>query len=191
MMHVCIPYSSLFEDQVLEYMKYFTPRYTVIHSTVPIGTSWKLRATHSPIRGSHPDLAESVRTFVKYVGGPDSKDVAIEFEKYGIQCRANLYQENTEAGKLFDLMQYGASILVEKEIHEYCLGKGFLNYDFIYRDFNETYNKGWAEMKRTEVIRPVLKHMPGKIGGHCVSQMMELLDSPTAKKIIEENNKLY
>src|SRR4051812_21023221 len=72
-LHICIPYSDHFEAIVRGKQHLFSPAFTVIHSTVPIGTSEKLDALHSPVRGKHPQLEESIRTFVKYVGGPESE----------------------------------------------------------------------------------------------------------------------
>ena len=38
-MHVCFPYSENFVEQVIQYQQLYHPKYTVIHSTVPVGTS--------------------------------------------------------------------------------------------------------------------------------------------------------
>lgn len=188
--HIAFPYSDKFISQVKEYQKIFSPKFTVIHSTVPIGTSAKVGALHSPIRGKHPNLKESILTFVKYISGPGCDTLAEEFQKFGLKTESILYTEDTEAGKLFDLMQYGAMILLEKEIYKYCEEHSYLNFNTVYRAFNQTYNQGYKEMGMPQVIRPVLSHVPGKIAGHCVVQMMSLLDSPTALKIILENKRL-
>jgi hypothetical protein len=187
--HICFPYSEDFERQVLAYKDMFRPRYIVIHSTVPIGTSKKLKAIHSPIRGKHPNLEPSIRAFIKYVAGPGSDEIADELRDKGIPAASFPNSDDTEAGKLFDLMQYGMTILIEKEIYKYCQEHG-LDFNVAYKNFNVTYNMGYAQLGNPQFIRPVLDHVEGKIGGHCVVQMMELLDSESAKKIINENKKL-
>ena len=88
MMHICIPYSKNFEKIVKEYQEEYKPVYTVVHSTVPIGTCNRLDVTHSPCRGKHPSLKESILTFVKYVGGTHADIVAEEFKRHGIPAQA-------------------------------------------------------------------------------------------------------
>lgn len=188
MLHICFPYSPEFEAQVNAYKKKFNPKILVIHSTVPIGTSKKLGACHSPIRGKHPKLADSIRTFTKYVGGTQAREVAAEFSKLGLRAYPVKSSDDTEAGKLFDLMQYGISILLNKEIRKYCDAHG-LDFDTVYRRFNSSYNAGWVGMAQPQFVRQILEFKPGPIGGHCVVQMMHLLDSPSAKQIIKENEK--
>lgn len=189
MIHICFPWSDLFADQVQHYQESFRPKYTVIHSTVPVGTSRKLHAVYSPIRGKHPDLVKSIQTFKKFVAGRDAVVVASEFSKAGMTTKILPYEEDAEAGKLFDLMQYGIMILLEKEIYKYCTEHG-LDFDVVYNQFNKTYNLGYFRMGVHNVQRPNLEHVPGPIGGHCVVQMMSLLNSPSALKIVEENKTL-
>lgn len=181
-LHVCIPYSKDFDWLVRAYARQFKVNKVVIHSTVPVGTSQKLNALHSPIRGKHPNLAHSIITFVKYVAGSGAQEICEEFKKFGINAIALPNPDDTEAGKLLDLMQYGISILLAKEIAAFC-DKHHLNFETVYTLFNQSYNTGWYDMRHPEYQRPILKRMDGPIGGHCVVQMMELLDTPSAKHI--------
>lgn len=192
MLHICFPFTNteqFFRGWVRYYQSLFSPAYTVIHSTVPIGVSDSLNATHSPIRGRHPHLAESIRKFVKYVGGPDAGVVCAEFQRYGLEVKAIESARDTEAGKLLDLMQYANSILLEKEIHHFC-GTHGLNFETVYEEFNRSYNSGYAAIGSEQFVRPVLQHQEGPIGGHCVVQNMKHLDTPTAGRVIEVNAKL-
>lgn len=189
MIHICFPYSESFEEDVRKYIQKFIPSYTVIHSTVPIGTCAELGVAHSPIRGQHPYLTDSIKTFIKYVAGSGAREIAEEFERHGMKTRVLLSSNDSEAGKLLDLMQYGASILLNKEIFRFC-DENEINFNISYTDFNDSYNEGYKKMGAPQYIRPNLRYMAGKIGGHCVVPMMELLESPTAKKILEENEKL-
>ena len=72
-LHVCFPHSDTFEAQVEDAALRYAPNLTIIHSTVPVGTTdslaTTLRVVHSPVRGVHPHLVEGVRTFVKYFAG--------------------------------------------------------------------------------------------------------------------------
>lgn len=167
----------------------YRPKYVVVHATVPIGTCRANGWTHSPVRGKHPDLAKSLTTFVKYVSGVNALAVVREFKKFNILAKLVTKSDETEAGKLYDLMQYAVSILLSKHIYKMCEEKG-LSFDLVYREFNKTYNDGYWEMGMLEVNRPVLEYRPGPIGGHCVVPMMSLLDDQLAKDIINANKNL-
>ena len=60
-LNVCIPYTKDFVSIVKDLP---TPKwYTVIHSTVPVGTTEKFghKFLHSPVRGVHPNLYEGLQ----------------------------------------------------------------------------------------------------------------------------------
>lgn len=183
-LHICFPYTESFESDVIHYREKYGATLVIIHSTVPIGTSEKLEAVHSPVRGIHPDLEKGIRTFVKYFGGARAFEAAQFFVSKGILCKVVDHSRDTEAAKLWDTTQYGAMILLEKEIHSFCEKNG-LDFDLIYGDFNQTYNAGYQALGMPHVVRPYLKHIEGPIGGHCVIPNAKLLDSPTATRIVE------
>lgn len=181
-LHICINYSDHFIDIVKAYQKQYVPKYTIIHSTVPIGTSKKCDATHSPIRGVHPELEKGIRTFVKYFGGPDSGACAQIFQDKGIKVKITPNSNNTEAMKLWDTTQYGNLILLNREIYKFCQ-RNQLDFDIVYTDANITYNEGYMKLDRPEVVRPWLKHTNSKIGGHCVLPNAKLLKSESAYEL--------
>lgn len=188
-MHICIPYSDQFVEIVKEYQSIYEPHVTVIHSTVPIGTSDKLKAVHSPVRGVHPNLEQGVRQFVKMFGGVDAPFAASEFAKKGVKVRVTPNARDTEAGKIWSTTQYGAQIALQKEIYAFCEEHG-LDFDIVYTEFNRTYNQGYDELGLTQFKRPVLKNVPGPIGGHCVVPNCKLIDSQTPNKILEIDERL-
>lgn len=181
-LHVCIPYSDHFLFDVQQAQAAYKPWITVIHSTVPIGTSEKLDAVHSPIRGVHPFLADSIRTFVKFFGGPKAEVAAVPFEALGIETKIAPSSRDTEAMKLWSTTQYGISILLMQEIHKFCEDNG-LDFDTVYTEGNLTYNEGYVEMGRPLVQRPVLEFLGYGIGGHCCVNNSKLLDSPFAEML--------
>jgi UDP-N-acetyl-D-mannosaminuronate dehydrogenase len=187
--HICIPYSDTFVETVREYQKRFTPKITVIHSSVPVGTSRKLKAVHSPVRGVHPQMVKGIKTFVKFFGGKKARKAANIFKEKDVHTYCVDESETTEALKLWDTTQYGIMILLNKEIKEYC-DKFKLDFDIVYTMANATYNDGYRKLGRKEVVRPYLKFVEGKIGGHCVVQNADLLASPAADRIKTENAKL-
>lgn len=184
-LHICFPYSKTFVRTVKAYAKRFKPDLIVIHSTVALGTTAKiLKAVHSPVRGKHPHLAEGIRTFVKYFGGPKAKEAAALFPDVWGHCF--LDSRITEAIKLWDTTQYGWMIALEKEMHEWC-AQHFLDatgaMDAIYGHANATYNAGYARLWMDHVRRPILEHAPGTIGGHCVMPNLDLLGGNVARTI--------
>jgi len=191
-LHVCIPWSENFEKIVKDNVKQFKPKLVIIHSTVAPGTTKKIgrMAVHSPVRGVHPFLFKGVKTFVKYIGADDRKTGAYaqkHLQSLGIKTKLVFPSKNTEALKLWDTTQYGWMILLNKEIKNWCQ-KNKVDFDFIYKEGNISYNEGYKKLGRPEVARPYLQYMPGKIGGHCVIPNCKILDSKIAKLILENND---
>lgn len=182
-MHICFSYSDGFRDEVCLYQKAIKPRYTVIHATVPVGTSEALNCHHSPIRGTHPGLAESMKTFVTYLA-PPNMFLQQYFKQADIHVMPMSDPKITEAGKLWSLAAYAWNILLEKEIHRYCQEYG-ISFDAVYKHFTYTYNEGYHKMGRHNVQRPVLDHIEGPIGGHCIIQGVEKLESKLTDIILD------
>lgn len=187
-MHICFPYFKDFVNEVKCYQDVYQPKYTVIHSTVPVGTSIQCMAFHSPVRGMHPNMEKGLKTFVKYLAPKDNK-LKKYFEKAGIPIKLVKKQEDTEAMKLWDTTQYGLNIMAEKIIHKYCEERG-LDFNIVYTDANRTYNEGYVKLGRKDVVRPVLKHMDGPIGGHCIIQNCDFLKSPITNFIKTKNKEI-
>jgi UDP-N-acetyl-D-mannosaminuronate dehydrogenase len=180
--HICFPFVNK-DDFYAEAKKYkeIAPL-VIVHSSVPVGTCDELEVVHSPIRGVHPNLAEGIRTFVKYFGGNKSISAAKIFEDLGIRVKTYPQAKTTEALKLWDTTQYGILILLEKQIHKWCEDNG-IDFDAIYTQANKDYNEGYTKLGRPDVVRPYLKHMPGPIGGHCVLPNAKLLGADLPEDI--------
>jgi len=188
-LHICIPWSQKFISIVKSYQKYLKKKgIVIIHSTVPVGTSKKLGAVHSPIRGIHPYLYDGIRTFVKYFGGRRAMEAARSFIDLDIECVILDSSDDTEALKLWDTTIYGANILLEKEIAEYCK-KHKLSFYNVYTHPNETYNIGYQRLGYACYKKYVLQHIDGKIGGHCIVNNAKMLKSESAKRILDFQNK--
>ncbi len=198
-LHICIPWSGDFVEIVKKEIEEIKPNLTIIHSTVAPFTTKKLvdslsknlkMVVHSPVRGIHPHLYEGIKTFVKYIGA-DSKKAGLlakkHLESLGIKTKLFYPSVTTEALKLWDTTQYGWMIVLNKEIKKWCDKKG-LDFNAIYTEANKSYDEGYKKLGRTEVVRPYLKYMLGKIGGHCIIPNCRLLDSEFAKFILKKNN---
>lgn len=177
-LHICFPFvvSKDFYLDVNLYKTITLAKYVVIHSTVPVGTSSNLGAIHSPIRGVHPHLENSIRTFVKYFGGENAHVIATEFRKFGINCETTEKPETTELMKLVDTSTYGVNILLQKEVKRLC-DEYSVPFETVYKDANFTYNRGYNKLKMPQFQKYILEHREGPIGGHCIMQNAELLDT--------------
>jgi len=182
-LHVCFPHSVGFESDVASYRRDYDPDLVIIHSTVPIGTSEALDAVHSPVRGRHPLLAQSLRAFVKFFGGPRAAEAAAFFSYCGIDVRCVPDARTTEAAKLWEVAQYGLQIVVEKQIHAFC-DRRDIDFDVVYTEFARTYNLGYQSLGEAHFTRPVLTHIPGPIGGHCVVPVSGMLEHMLAELVV-------
>lgn len=174
--HICFPYGSCFNSAVERYSQWYGTKgvLVIIHSSVKVGTSRIHGAVHSPIRGVHPNLARGIRTFTKFFGGWRAQEAAQIFRALEIECYTTELAENTEALKLWDTTYYGWNIVFEKAVKKYCETHG-LDFNIVYTEANLTYNEGYRTLGMPNVQRPVLKDVPGNIGGHCVIPNAKLL----------------
>lgn len=194
-LNICFGYSDKFDEAVKSYQSRYNPRVTIIHSTVPVGTSRRLGAVHSPIHGRHNQeggLVLGIKTFVKYVGGDDTSDLkAAEAARFltdaGIKAQIVDNSETSELSKLKCLQYYGLAFVHMKETERECAELG-ANFEQVYSGWNRLYNLGYREQGMEKFIRPILEPMPGPQGGHCVRQAgCALQDCPTSRFILERN----
>jgi UDP-N-acetyl-D-mannosaminuronate dehydrogenase len=97
--------------------------------------------------------------------------------------------EATELGKLLDTAYYGWNVIFAKEVKRIADEHG-LDYEEVYTIPNTHYNEGYKKHGMYHVVRPVLKYIPGKIGGHCVVPNAYLLDT-WITEILRERDKTY
>lgn len=181
-LHIAFPWSASFVDSVKGYERQHNSDMTVVHSTVPVGTCDPEGWVHSPVRGRHPHLTEGLLAFVKHFAGERADEAAKAWEATGCDVAVHPRAAETEAAKLFELVQFGLQVVVEEEIHQWCERSG-LDFDVVYTQFAESYNAGYQAMGEHQFVRPVLEHMPGPIGGHCIRQCAALLDHPLAAMV--------
>lgn len=190
-LHLSYPWTENFVSSAKGYIEKYKPELVIVHSTVAVGTTEEIGsiAVHSPIRGVHPRLEEGIRTFVKYFGGGNAEEAARIFGEIGLQTRAFKDSRTTELLKILDTTYYGWNIVFEKEVKRLCDEMG-LDLGEVYTVPNEDYNEGYEKLGKPNVRRPVLKHVPGKIGGHCIMENCEFLDD-WLTRTIKERNKGY
>ena len=189
-LHICMPYTENFIKIVEDYSDRWLQKsigLVIIHSTVPVGTNKKLNSISSPVRGVHPNIKEGILTFVKYFGSSDLDEATRAgciFSECGVDVKMVNNAEYCEAAKLWDTTQYGWQIILNKAIHDWCkLNK--VSFDFVYTEFNKTYNKGYIKLNRQEVVRSYLKYIEGPIGGHCVIPNLKFLEDSIIANLIK------
>lgn len=183
-MHVCIPYSDQLTKQVQAYQRRHGAELVVVHSTVPVGTCDPQGWVHSPVRGRHPDLEPALDAFTKHFGGAEAALAAKLWHLCGGPVEVHDRAVETEAGKLFELVQLGAQVRIQHAIYDWCVERG-IDPDAVYRRFAETYNAGYSALGEQQFVRPVLEYQPGPIGGHCVRPCSALLDHPLAQWVAQ------
>ena len=188
-LHVCIPYSDDFVDQVCECIEKETPKNVLIHSTVQVGTTRKImeksgliNICHAPVRGVHPNLNEGLKTFLTYLGYDETHHATRDFIYdmklllASIQIRTKTVNkfETSELAKLASTSYYGMCIAFHGEINSLCEEMG-LSFQEVMTDWNEGYNAGYKKLGMDNVVRPVLNPPDGSIGGHCIIANAKLL----------------
>lgn len=188
-MHICFPYSDKFIEQVKGYQEKYQPKYTVIHSTVPVGTSRQLGAIHSPVIGIHPHLTQSLKTFTKFLGGEQASEVADYFRRSGIKVCITDKPETTELMKILDTTHYGIEIEYVKDIKKQCdkFGVPFEMWSV----WVNNYNWGYEVLGYPEYKKPNLTPIMTRQGGHCVLQNCEILETEFTKLIKRLNDQEY
>jgi UDP-N-acetyl-D-mannosaminuronate dehydrogenase len=179
--NICIPYNDKFVSIVQDYQDLFNQPLTIIHSTVPIGTTSKIKnAVHSPILGKHNRMKEDLKAYKKWIGGELADEARNYLQRAGIMCMTVATSEETEALKLMCLAKYGMSIAFAQYQKDICDTYGFPYDDVI--DWDNNYNENVAPW----LMRPILTPPGKRINGHCVIQNTKILNEQHPNKILEE-----
>ena len=188
-LHVCIPYSDDFVDQVCECIEKETPKNVIIHSTVQVGTTRKIveqsgliNICHAPVRGVHPDLYEGLKTFPMYIGYDETQHTTKDFigellfllGSIGVKVKIVNKFETSELAKLASTSYYGMCIAFHAEINSLC-GEMGLSFEEVMTEWNKDYNESYKKLDMDHVVRPVLTPPDGAIGGHCIIPNAKLL----------------
>ena len=195
-LNICLPYTENFIDIVNDYVELYSPKLTIIHSTVPVGTTKKISrpCVHSTIRGVHPNLKEGIQKFVKFIGWNDDIDLMLAEEHYR-NLEIIYYpienSDSTELAKLTSTTYYGLCIAWHGEMKKMC-DKYNIDFDVINK-WTLSYNIGYIGLDMQHVVRPNLYPPENGIGGHCIIPNVELLmkqfESTAFDLIMEYSNK--
>jgi hypothetical protein len=184
-LHIAFGWSPEFVRYVHQYQGQFKPRYTVIHSTVPVGTSDLCGAVHSPIRGKHYEMFESIRRIPKFFGGKDAHTVADYFLRIGVPVVVCGNARTTELAKLLATTYLGVLIEFAKDADRLCV-ENAVPFAEAYTLFFKTFNEATERWGLGDPQYPVITPIRQTIGGHCVLQNCELFEESMFAQLIKK-----
>jgi UDP-N-acetyl-D-mannosaminuronate dehydrogenase len=171
-LHICYPFQIAdFVGESAHYIELFQPGLTIIHSSVPVGTTraiakrTRAAVAHSPVRGKHACMVDELLHYVKFVGAIDQTTAersATHCESIGMKTKVLSSPEATELAKLTETTYFGLLIAWGQDVERACDSLG-QNYNDVVSFYDEV---GFF---------PPVKYVPGVIGGHCVMPNIELL----------------
>lgn len=190
-LHICYPFQIPdFIGESVRYIQHFQPKFTVINSTVAVGTSRAVAdaagvpVVNSPIRGKHAHMLADLRKYTKFLGATHAATAELaaqHFSSVGLKTKILPNAEATELAKLTETTYFGVLIAWAQEVERYCDSVG-ADYDAVTSFYEEI---GFF---------PSTRYFPGIIGGHCVlpniailrdlfdSELLEAVDASNEKK---------
>lgn len=187
-LHICFPFSRNFIEAVRAYQAKYQPKYTIIHSTVPVGTSRALGAIFSPVVGLHPHLTTSLRTFTKFLAGEQASEVTDYFRRAGLKVYLFDQPETAELAKLSQTTFYALMVEYIKGLKRECDRRG-LAFSEVYTLPSQDYNQGYQALGydyHLPLLVPILKPQ----GGHCTIPNCDLWDNVFTQFIKDLNASL-
>ena len=193
-MHITIPVTGKFINNILKLYKKFQPECVVIHSTLRPGTTERLQeklpipVIYSATRGVHKrmiyDLKRYTKFFVISTNAPRGKWASSRYVKMmkacGIKTKKMSKPETLELAKIICDTSYLGWLVNYAQLSNMIAIEHGVNYDEMW-SFTE-------EIQKFLGNRP--KMYPGHIGGHCVIPNLGLLDNQTLN-IIKKLNSSY
>ena len=167
-LHVCIPYSDTFVDDVMVWIAQYEPVLVVIHSTVMPGTTRVLyeavQSHHltchmvvAPVLGEHPHLGEHLLTYLKIVGGlPDgaTEMSAVALMSAGLRVAAFDSPEDVEWAHLLGLAREGLDVAWTQAVQRLC-DRESLSLKHALYGWTEAENEGRLHLKLFERLHPM------------------------------------
>ena len=191
-LHITIPVTGKFINNVLKLDKKFQPECIVIHSTIKPGTTKKLQeklsipVIYSATRGIHKrmiyDLKRYTKFFVISENAPRGKWASSRFVKLmkrcGIKTKKMSKPETLELAKIICDTSYLGWLVNYAQLSNRIAIQYGIDYDEMW-SFSDEIHKFLGN-------RP--KMYPGYIGGHCVIPNLNLINNETLNLINKMNN---
>ncbi len=180
--HVCYPFQIAgFGLITVEYIRRFRPELTIIHATVPPGTTRQIQTVigdslvaYSPVRGKHANMQAEMLHYRKFVAAvkPAAKEAAVEhLNQAGFQTTTIGSPDIAELAKLLETTYLGVLIAWTQEMERLAMH----------------YGGSFSEVNRfVEEVDYLPSHIyPGTISGHCVLPNINLLRSRVHSKFLD------
>ena len=191
-LHITIPVTGKFINNVLKLDKKFQPECIVIHSTIKPGTTKKLQeklsipVIYSATRGIHKrmiyDLKRYTKFFVISENAPRGKWASSRFVKLmkrcGIKTKKMSKPETLELAKIICDTSYLGWLVNYAQLSNRIAIQYGIDYDEMW-SFSDEIHKFLGN-------RP--KMYPGYIGGHCIIPNLNLINNETLNLINKMNN---
>lgn len=187
--HICIPYSDIFITTVVGYVLKYNADLLIIHSTVPVGTTSKVRSclrgftensnvcvAHCPVNARHPNTESDIRMYDMYVGccyEPHGDEICDYIERFGVRTYLFESSECTEFCKIASTEYCRTMVTFFGEMKDLADKDKKLNWKEIIIFFESLMNKsdGWKRMYRRG------NRIDTKISGkHCLSLNKPLME---------------
>jgi len=193
-LHICIPFTNNFHQNVISLCDKFSPKCLVIHSTLPPYTTKKLQSKltipviFSPTRGVHKRMLYDLKRYTKFFAiepnAPKKSWAITAYSKLMKKC-------DVKAKKMSDPVTLElAKIICDTSYYGWLINYAQMS-KIIATENNVDYDEMWEfsdEIHQYLGNRP--KMYPGIIGGHCVIPNLDLMQNQTLD-FIKKLNKKY
>ena len=191
-LHITIPVTDKFINNVLKLCKKFQPECIVIHSTIKPGTTKKIQGKlsipviYSATRGVHKRMMHDLKRYTKFfvisTNAPRSKWASSRFVKLmkgcGIKTKKMSKPETLELAKIICDTSYLGWLVNYAQLSNIIAIEHEVDYDEMW-SFSD-------EIQEFLGNRP--KMYPSFIGGHCVIPNLNLINNETLNIINKMNN---
>ena len=191
-LHIAIPVTDKFINNVLQLHKKFQPECIVIHSTIKPGTTEKLQdklpipVIYSATRGVHKRMSNDIKRYTKFfvisANAPRKKWASSKYAKLmrcvGIKTKKMSKPETLELAKIVCDTSYLGWLVNYAQLSNLIAIEYGVNYDEMWSFSDEIH----------EFLGNRPKMYPGHIGGHCVIPNLDLIHSDTLNLIKKMNS---
>ena len=194
-LHVCIPFTSNFRQNVITLCNKFSPKCLVIHSTLQPYTTKKLQnkldipVIFSPTRGVHKRMLYDLKRYTKFFAiEPDAPK-----KIWAVRTYSNLMKKcDVKTKRMSDPITLElAKIICDTSYYGWLINYAQLS-KMVAMKNNVDYDEMWTfsdEIEKFVGNRPKMR--PGYIGGHCVIPNLELVQNETLNFIKKINRTFY
>ena len=193
-LHICIPFTKNFYQNVITLCDKFSPKCLVIHSTLQPYTTKKLQnkltipVIFSPTRGVHKRMLYDLKRYTKFFAiEPDAPKkiwaitmYAKSMKKCGVKAQKMSDPITLELAKIICDTSYYGWLINYAQLSKMIATENHVDYDEMWT-FSDEIHKHLGN-------RP--KMYPGIIGGHCVIPNLDLMQNQTLD-FIKKLNKKY